>query len=240
MSDSSFESDDDCDGLLRKALDVDFPEDFNPNSIPQNGQEYLHHVIYERNQCEKLVISNIDPNKYRKNQTYAVKVKDPVKTSINHYLPSNSWQHEKIQHFLHMKHFLEKYNDGARSTKTLTTFDENDFIEKMKNQLPSFSEFQTLSQAIKIKMLELIMRHLNSLEPGNSISDNVGTWIFAVLVMLEIPLSPSCCHIIREFARTCIELRSQLSENADENLYVPLNFCICICSRCFGQLDLSD
>lgn len=31
------DSDDDCEGLLRKALDVELPENFNPNSVPQTG-----------------------------------------------------------------------------------------------------------------------------------------------------------------------------------------------------------
>lgn len=38
------------------------------------GYEFIQHVIYERNKCKKLVTSNINPDKYRKNQTISVKL----------------------------------------------------------------------------------------------------------------------------------------------------------------------
>lgn len=34
-------SEEECEGLLKQALQVDFPENFNPNSVPQNGKYFL-------------------------------------------------------------------------------------------------------------------------------------------------------------------------------------------------------
>ncbi|KAJ8952787.1 hypothetical protein NQ318_008104 [Aromia moschata] len=70
MSDS--EGSEDYEGLLKKALDVELPHNFDPNSVPQNGEEYLHHVIYERRKCKKLVAVDIDRNQFKHKQTFHV------------------------------------------------------------------------------------------------------------------------------------------------------------------------
>ncbi|KAG5888577.1 hypothetical protein JTB14_029874 [Gonioctena quinquepunctata] len=215
MSDYSEESDDEPEGLLKKALDVDFPENFNPNSVPQNGEEYLHHVMYERKQLT---------------------VKTSVKQTSGRCIPSSDWQSKKLKDFEYFKDFVRKQNPPEPS---LTILDEENFKQIIQRN-SSFLQFVKYTQSVHINMLKWISKYLRSLGQGKSIEDNVGTWIFAILVMLEIPLSPSCCHTLREFIRTCLELRSKLPEDADEKLFNPLNFSICICSRYFGQLDLSD
>lgn len=39
-------SEEGCEGLLKKALKVDFPENFDPNSVPQSGKIILHHSFF--------------------------------------------------------------------------------------------------------------------------------------------------------------------------------------------------
>lgn len=43
-SDTSEEA---CEGLLKKALKVDFPENFDPNSVPQNGEIIHSHLFHK-------------------------------------------------------------------------------------------------------------------------------------------------------------------------------------------------
>lgn len=89
-------------------------------------------------------------------------------------------------------------------------------------------------------MLQIISKHLDTLQPGETIGDNMGTWIYAILTLLEKPLSPSCCHTIREFAKRCSVVRSNLSENVEESAFAPLNLYICLIAKYFNQLDLAD
>ncbi|XP_023018819.2 gemin 2 [Leptinotarsa decemlineata] len=238
MSDYSSDNDDDC-GLLKKAIDVKLPENFDPNSIPQDGFEYLHHVIYERNNCEEWVASNIDTSKFRSNQTYQISLESTGKSIPERFIPSKEWQIRKLDDFKSFKNFVDKQKLPEPSLY-VGKFSEEDFKKKLQTETPVFSEFVQYSQAVKIRMLEIISKYLNSLDRGKSIEDNIGTWIFAILVMLEIPLSPSCCYVIRKFTRSCLDIRSELPDDADEKLLNPLNFSICICSRYFRQLDLSD
>lgn len=59
-------SSDEEDGILKKALHAELPEDFDPSKVPTNGEEYLHHVIYERKHCKKWVTVDIDRSKLKK------------------------------------------------------------------------------------------------------------------------------------------------------------------------------
>lgn len=81
---------------------------------------------------------------------------------------------------------------------------------------------------------------MNNLEEGQFLDDSICTWIFAILVLLQIPLSPSDCHVIRQFAIKCIDIRSSFQDDEEEKLPNSLNFFVSIISNYFGQLDLCD
>lgn len=121
-----------------------------------------------------------------------------------------------------------------------TNFNEEQFIENILQNGPSYSELKQYAQCSKIRMLQLITKYLDRVKPGESINGNLGGWIYGILSLLEIPLSPSSCHTLRELAKRCVIVRSKLQENCNENLYIPLNLFICIVARYFNQLDLSD
>ncbi|KAJ8928142.1 hypothetical protein NQ314_019322 [Rhamnusium bicolor] len=205
MSESG-SSDEECVGLLKKAIDVELPANFNPNSVPQNGEEYLHHVNTKR-------------------------------VAPDYCLPTKEWQDNKIEDFTDFRKYV---HSKITSEPTVTSFNEECFIEKVRNEIPVFSQVTQYSQASKIRMLQIIAKYLEALSPGESIEDNMGTWIYAILTLLEIPLSPSCCHTLREFAKKCAVLRSNLPNSVNESLYTPLNLYICLVARYFNQLDLAD
>ncbi|KAJ8920228.1 hypothetical protein NQ315_011889 [Exocentrus adspersus] len=230
-------SDEECEGLLKLALKVDFPEDFNPDSVPQNGEEYLHHVMYERRRCKKLVTANIDTDKFRSKQTVHVSVDDSKKKAPAHCQPTDEWQTEKLQDF---KEFREYIHSRIVEEPTETNFDETHFIDKIKNETPAFSVITKYSQSSKIRILQIITKYLDGLDPGETICDSVGTWVYAVLTLLEKPLSPSCCYTIREFAKKCSVVRFNLPETVEEAAYTPLNLYICLIAKYFDQLDLAD
>ncbi|XP_018575992.1 gem-associated protein 2 [Anoplophora glabripennis] len=230
-------SEEECEGLLKKALQVEFPENFNPNSVPQNGQEYLHHVIYERRRCRKLVTANIDTDRFKSKQTIHIALDNSKKEAPKYCIPSEEWQIEKLNDFSEFRQYV---HSKILEEPTETNFDELGFIERIKGETPVFSEITKYSQSSKIRMLQIITKYLDNLEPGESIYGNMGTWVYAILTLLEKPLSPSYCHTIREFAKRCSVVRFNLSETVEESAYTPLNLYICLIAKYFNQLDLAD
>lgn len=87
---SSFDSSSEEEGILKKALDVELPEDFDPSKAPTTGnklkhsfvylpfnwvllgEEYLHHVMYERKQCRKWVTVDIDRSRFKNKETIQI------------------------------------------------------------------------------------------------------------------------------------------------------------------------
>lgn len=107
-------------------------------------------------------------------------------------------------------------------------------IEEMR---PSFSEITLYSQSAKMLMLAEITKYLVNVR---TVCETVGIWIYAILVLLEKPLSPDCCYKLRQFAKKCIQLRAALKEEDADFLANPLNLFICVIARYFNQLDLAD
>lgn len=135
---------------------------------------------------------------------------------------------------------------GVNGSDGDCSLDEAAFLARITSQpvvaAPSLSEMKTYTQAAKVRMLEIIGKYLlgGGLEPGAGIEPSgIGTWLYAVFALLEIPLNPSYCHTLREFARKCIVMRSRLADDQHE-LAAPLNLFICIVARYFNQLDLAD
>ncbi|XP_057671595.1 gem-associated protein 2 [Diorhabda carinulata] len=231
----SYDSEEDS-GLLKKAFDVHLPENFDPNSVPRDGEEYLHHVIYERNMCKKWVASPIDPKKLKKYSTFEIPIK-VIKYNIPlHLLPSLEWQYQKLRDFKDFKETVDKINETYDRKATISVFNEDKFMTKLQISAPRYSTICQYKQTAKIRMLELITNYIST---KASFDDLVAVWVFAILVTLSVPLSPNVYHAIREFIRACQLIRSKLPEN-DEKSWTALNFYICICSRYYSQLDLAD
>lgn len=123
---------------------------------------------------------------------------------------------------------------------TVSSFHEDTFLERVDSQEPKFSEVVTYTQAAKIRMFQIISRFVDTIPKGESISKTMGAWIYAILTLLEKPLSPDSCHTLRSFAKKCLVLRSNLDKDSTEDLYKPLNLFICIIARFYNQLDLAD
>ncbi|CAH1103476.1 unnamed protein product [Psylliodes chrysocephalus] len=237
MTDSS--DSDDSAGFLRKAVEVTIPHDFNPNSVPQDGLEYLQHVIYERRNIKKYVRADIDTNKYSKNQTFTVPSHKHITETHKNHLPSIQWQVQKIKDFKDFKQIVENQIDKDFVPRT-ESFNEAQFLKILKTEGPQLSAFVKYTQSVKIRMLEIITKCLDSSLNNWKLEDCLGEWIFAILVTLSIPLSPNGCHVIRDFTRTCKDVRSKFPKELERKLCDPLNFYICICSKIYGQTDLAD
>uniref|UniRef100_A0AAR5QHK4 Gem-associated protein 2 n=1 Tax=Dendroctonus ponderosae TaxID=77166 RepID=A0AAR5QHK4_DENPD len=231
---TSESSDDEC-GVMRKALDVSLPDDFDPESIPQTGEEYLHHVIYERtNKCRKWVTAEGDFTKYKKNQTVHVTIETESPKALEKFCPSKSWQDNALQDYIQLRTFLSNTQQPNPTDQSIC---KKSFWKSIEKTRPSFSEITQYSQAAKILMLAEITKYLENVR---IVSETVGVWIYAILALLEKPLSPDCCYKLRQFAKKCIELRAALKEEDEVSLANPLNLFICVIARFFNQLDLAD
>ncbi|KAL1494583.1 hypothetical protein ABEB36_010158 [Hypothenemus hampei] len=233
----SFDSDssDDEYGLGKKALDVNLPEHFDPNSVPQTGEEYLHHVIYERTKkCKKWVTAEGDFTRFNKNQTIHLTKDVDKPKALDKFYPTKEWQENAITDFIQLRNLIK--NTIVQSEGIKENLDEPCF-----DSAPKFSELITLSQATKILLLHKITtKHLNSFDTYKGLSNHLGSWIYGILALLEKPLSPDCCFKLREFTKKCAFIRATLTNDREQTVAVPLNLYICIVARYFNQLDLID
>lgn len=56
------------DSFQQQALDFNMPTDFDPNSVPTDGEQYLQKVFYERAKCPAVVVrplSSVKPTSHQ-------------------------------------------------------------------------------------------------------------------------------------------------------------------------------
>ncbi|XP_050304634.1 gem-associated protein 2 isoform X2 [Anthonomus grandis grandis] len=232
-SDSSEESDL---GLLKKALDVTLPDDFDPNSVPQSGVEFLQHVIFERTQCKQWVTATKDFTKYNEKQNvHGV----DVPKALQKFYPTKQWQDKTINDLTQLKTYI-KNSQTFEPTKIFIR--RGNFFDRLEHGVapPTLSEIGQYCQSAKVRMFSYMTEVLEDFDPLMGISDNLGTWAYGLLALLEKPLTPDCCFQLREFAKKCASIRASLGENIDNRIAIPLNVFICIVARCYDQLDLLD
>lgn len=149
-------------------------------------------------------------------------------------LPSMSWQLETIKDFTKFRKFMSKELENYPNSK------KKDNLAECLTGLPKLATVAALTQEDKIKVLETILSQLNNIKKGKPMATVEGVWIYSILATLEIPLCPDTCHILREVARKCSQIRSSLEKSAVEKDYVTLNLIICLIARFYRQLDLAD
>lgn len=67
----------------------------------------------------------------------------------------------------------------------------------------------------------------------------LGSWLYAALTCLHLPLEPDVHSTLRDIARLCIRLRNRLLEQEIEKA-VPYNLFIYIIAKVFDQLDFAN
>ncbi|XP_066247813.1 protein Gemin2 [Euwallacea similis] len=239
MEDLTESSGDEYTGILKKFVDVQIPDDFDPNSVPQTGEEYLQHVIYERNKkCPKCVKADIDISKYRSNQTVFSYQYPGLPVALEKFYPTKTWRDKALYDFNQFRNFLA--NTVTRDEAD-QVFSAETFRQRLKDlSHPTFSELTSYSQASKIFMLDLINNHLQDFDAATGITEALGVWIYGILALLEMPLTPDCYVKIRNFAITCGNIRSTFSEDVSKHIATPLNLYIAIITTVYNQQDIAD
>lgn len=159
---------------------------------------------------------------------------EPIKKAPSFLRPTQEWQERQIKDFMLLRKFVA-FNTKDEATNDLVH--ESHWEKLILKDKPTFSKLTQLKQSAKINLLNLISEYLKSTK--ESVNSNIGIWIYSTLAVLDVPLSPSDCHELRELAKEMAMLRSRLKSN-DETDYKYLNLCICIVAKVFGQVDLAD
>ncbi|XP_075215148.1 gemin 2 [Lycorma delicatula] len=119
--------------------------------------------------------------------------------------------------------------DGNSTTETK----EDSYLE---HKQPLLHLLSAMSQVTIIAVLDY---HVEWIENKKTDFHHSGSWLYALLACLEIPLIPETCSSIRSLARLAAEHRMKLDSSDDELLSV-LNLIICLVGRYFRQIDLAD
>jgi len=126
-------------------------------------------------------------------------------------------------------------NSDDFSTAPLSADSASEKLELQNGNPPLISVIMHLSQSMIETLLKHHCTHLN--EKGFHVQQ--GPWIYALLSLLEKPLSPDTCSTLRDLARVCGRLRARLDSPSHPHL-TPLNLFISIVARYFDQRDLAD
>lgn len=101
---------------------------------------------------------------------------------------------------------------------------------------PTLSVAFCLNQPMVEQILEYLVEHI---ETKGRIEYKIGQWVYVLLVLLEMPLTPDTCSCLRSLARACSIIRANSSDLKVQEIGA-LNLFICLVARYFRQLDLAD
>jgi len=249
--------------------DTNTAVDFDTNQAPASGLEYLLRVQREAKHCPMVVVADIDIKKFEKKQTLKVKSGTGCMPAPNGYAPSTEWQRQQTIEFANLRMALSRYKakhakriKNSDSKPTLPKKDDvigwcrlclgshvqlqiaardNAYAAEdaptgtCTGKPPLLSMLVIMCQSVVEQVLEY---HLAWFEAAG-FSPEQGRWLYALLAVLEKPLSPEACFSVRQLARLCCNLRASLESSEDSQL-VHLNLLICLVARYFDQIDLAD
>uniref|UniRef100_A0A1A9UP86 Gem-associated protein 2 n=1 Tax=Glossina austeni TaxID=7395 RepID=A0A1A9UP86_GLOAU len=256
----------------QQALEIREPGDnFDPNVEPQNGEEYLMHMLYERKRCPAVVakrptkIMKSDANNENSTCENQQLASQEVFTDIN-LLPTKEWKFIQGNEFLRTRskiimlrqHLSDHNYDNALEPPLID--DDGAWLKFCRDNEPKLSLMLRLNQRTLEQLLSMLSIWLqesgdrdcaavvtssstsstNSMVLDLSSSDHwLGSWLYAVLACLHLPLEPDVHSTLRDIARTCMALRSRLKAHEFEKA-TPYNLFIYLIAKIFDQLDFLE
>ncbi|XP_012288758.1 gem-associated protein 2 [Orussus abietinus] len=226
-------------------------ESVNLSLPPASGEEYIKRVVIEAQRCDDVVVAEIDESRLKQPNVAINSLAGCIEAPA-HLRPTLDWQKCQTIDFSKLRMYITRLRNKLEmepKRKPLTTNlpdidDQSGWVnfctgfsgEGYELYDPTLSIVLSLSQF----MIEQILEHLvQFIETQNTISKTLGQWIYALLVVLELPLNPDMCSCLRSLARACSIIRANLT-TADPHEVTSLNLFICLIARYFRQLDLVD
>ncbi|XP_062129452.1 protein Gemin2 [Drosophila sulfurigaster albostrigata] len=241
-----------------QALEIQEPdENFDPEKQPQNGEEYLMHMLYERKRCPAIVTKR------------SAKIKSDVCNNIEMVaspplpphkclLPTPEWRNVQVKSFQEarqrvttLRGELDAQHYDQKVEPPLTT-DAAKWLQFCQQQQPLLSTLLRLSQNDLELLLELLCKWLqpeqeSSDEPSTSASAQpfdlwrdtwLARWLYATLVCLHLPLEPHVFSTLRCIGRAAVLHRNMLQETELERA-APYNLIITLIAQVFAQSDFA-
>ncbi|XP_061397528.1 protein Gemin2 [Musca vetustissima] len=260
------EVDEDLETFQQQALEIRQPgENFDPTAPPQNGEEFLMHMLYERKRCPAVVVKppkKVKPVNGVKNQLEDFELSPDIVVDRD-LLPTREWKDAQSQGFLRtrskilmLRQHLASHNYDNNLEPPLIS-DEDAWLKFCRENQPTLSVILRLKQRTLEQLLTMISEWLKGehmeevacssssaaandciLDLSNS-EQWLGCWLYAVLSCLHLPLEPNVHFTLRDIARTAMRLRSRLKSHEFQKA-IPYNLFIYLIAKLFDQLDLME
>ncbi|XP_039760032.1 gem-associated protein 2-like isoform X2 [Pararge aegeria] len=244
---------DDEDSETLKSTCFQISPDVELKDVPTNGEEYLLKVKKERERYSSILKCNKDYSIFAPNQSQFVEELSHAKAPDN-LKPTIEWQNIQVADFsevrMYISRLLNKRSAWPPNTRRLDSSlcDQNGknaaiWLKMFRTEESSLSCVIGIHQAfIDIALQVMTDIILDDVKPGGTITHKTGQWIYALLACTRQPLVSDTVSILRDLARKCAKIRSNLNTEDENSKHAaaPLNLFICLVSRYFRQYDLAD
>lgn len=221
---------------------------------PSTGEEYIKRVAMEARTCADVVVADVDRNRFKTPTIDIEPLSGCIQAPTPWTGPTLEWQLYQVSDFSNVRMYISRLKDEIRTLKrqwkppkiVLPDIDDEDgWIEacssdneKGKDEIsPTLTTIFCLNQPMVERMLEYLVEHLENV---TEIGYKLGQWIYALLAVVELPLTPDTCSCLRSLARTCSVMRAKSLETLKVHQIGAINLFICLVARYFRQLDLAD
>ncbi|XP_076300375.1 gemin 2 isoform X2 [Lasioglossum baleicum] len=229
----------------------DIDDEINLSLPPSSGEEYIKRVVIEAKQCADVVVANIDRSHFVR-PTINVEPLSGCVEAPSWLGPTLDWQQCQFSDFSNVRLYISQLKNEIQTSKRKwrpppinlpSIDDEKGWIgfclgncEEHEQTDPTLNTMFSLNQPMVEQILEYLVEHLQLQE---KIMHKLGQWLYALLAVLEMPLTPDMCSCLRNLARTCSIMRAN-SKNLEVHEIRSLNLFICLVARYFRQLDMAD
>ncbi|XP_076235790.1 gemin 2 [Calliopsis andreniformis] len=225
-------------------------ENINLSLPPTSGEEYIKRVVIEAQQCANVVVADVNRKCFKK-PTIDVQPLSGCMEAPPWLGPTLDWQMCQVSDFSNIRLYISQLKNEIQTAKRKwkppsinlpQIDDEKGWIKFCSGQeeetkiAPTLNIIFCLNQPLVEQILEYLVEYIQT---QKKIEYALGQWIYALLVVLEMPLNPDACSCLRILARTCSVIRANLKE-LEVHETGALNLFICLVARYFRQLDLAD
>uniref|UniRef100_A0A1B0CZE5 Gem-associated protein 2 n=1 Tax=Phlebotomus papatasi TaxID=29031 RepID=A0A1B0CZE5_PHLPP len=220
---------------------------FDPDTPPETGEQYLQQVIYERTQrVPEVVYNHHDRPPDRVGVSWeAVGNTSITSTAPEDLLPTKEWCEIQCETFRELQARISSIRISKKLPVNLPSipgYCPSEWLDFCSHQAPHLKYMIQISQA---QLEELLHNFVEwSQEEKANLCESSGDswlaqWIYATLACLHQPLEPSIHFCLRQIARICIAARNSITSESILQA-TPLNLIICIIAKVFGQVDLME
>ncbi|KAH8373479.1 hypothetical protein KR009_010579 [Drosophila setifemur] len=227
-----------------QALEIREPDHtFDPRKMPETGEEYLTHMLYERKLCPAVVTKRSSKINDEVTNTSLELLENPALPPFKSVLPTPEWREAQVNsfqaarsHVLVLRMELTQHNYDQSIEPPLTS-DQAKWKDFCQNQQPLLSTLLRLSQNDLEHLIEMLGNWLEEASDVDLLTDAwLARWLYATFVCMHLPLEPYVFSTLRYIARSCILLRNKLQAE-DVQRAAPYNLLLTLIVEVFAQID---